>query len=101
MRTTLTFLILVLSFSTHTQAESNCREAIYKLINDKKVVFNSLRPDDWVSIKFQNGQDFEGMFKYIKENSVVFKDTNYQIQEFKTDHVLKAKIELIYRDSLE
>ena len=54
-----------------------------------------------MSIKFQNGQEFEGMFKYIKENSVVFKDTNYQVQEFKTDHVLKAKIELIYRESLE
>ncbi len=95
----ITTLLLTLALSSSVTAGQSCFDLVYDFINSQSDVFHRLRPDDWVKIEFKNGQIFNGKFKYIRENSVVFLGDDYRMHEYKTDHVLEADIELVYRET--
>ncbi len=88
--------IALMSFNL--RADQTCMNAIYEFVNSSSDVFHRLRPDDWVKINFENGEEFIGKFKYIKEDTVIFLGSDYVGREYKTEHILRAKIELIYRE---
>lgn len=93
---TLFSLTMVLGITSTTHA--NCLNAVKSITQTHTDSFHRIKTDDWVSLIFFDNKEFTGKFKYILEDSVVFIGTDYKTYEFKTDHVLKAKLQIFYNE---